>query len=237
MISYNCLVWVDKARNKYENMAIDELLLRYCCEFDQMIFRIYSWTEDTASIGYMQNVEMLGLKGGGFVRRLTGGGVVPHNKKTLTYSFVFPKTHFVYKDLEREKTYEWVHNVFQKYLYDQLAKDDDIELSKNFLPSDLNKKTMHCMNNPTKYDVVMRGRKIMGAAQRRTKDGLLHQGVLDLKKMKRVYGEVFDTLVKYVESQFLVRSLPIEFINFIMNETKRKILYDKYSSKKWNLMY
>jgi len=34
----------------------------------------------------------------------------------------------------------------------------------------------HCFSNPVRADVMLNGRKIAGAAQRRTRRGLLHQG-------------------------------------------------------------
>ena len=37
-----------------------------------------------------------------------------------------------------------------------------------------------CMARPTIYDVVYQGRKIAGAAQRRRKNGYLHQGTISL---------------------------------------------------------
>ena len=37
-----------------------------------------------------------------------------------------------------------------------------------------------CMAKPTIYDVVYQGRKIAGAAQRRRKNGYLHQGTISL---------------------------------------------------------
>jgi lipoate-protein ligase A len=37
-----------------------------------------------------------------------------------------------------------------------------------------------CMAQPTQYDVVYRGMKIAGAAQRKRKQGYLHQGTISL---------------------------------------------------------
>ncbi len=37
-----------------------------------------------------------------------------------------------------------------------------------------------CMAKPTKYDVMWEGRKVAGAAQRKTKKGFLHQGSIAL---------------------------------------------------------
>lgn len=42
--------------------------------------------------------------------------------------------------------------------------------------------TRFCMAGPTKYDVVVGGRKVAGAAQRKTKAGLLHQGTIALTR-------------------------------------------------------
>ena len=37
-----------------------------------------------------------------------------------------------------------------------------------------------CMAKPTKYDLIWQGRKIAGAAQRKTRSGFLHQGTISL---------------------------------------------------------
>ena len=37
-----------------------------------------------------------------------------------------------------------------------------------------------CMARPTRYDVVWQGRKVAGAAQRKTREGFLHQGTIAL---------------------------------------------------------
>ena len=47
---------------------------------------------------------------------------------------------------------------------------------------------MHfCMAKPTKYDVMWEGRKIAGAAERKTKKGFLHQGTIALVMPPRDY--------------------------------------------------
>ena len=37
---------------------------------------------------------------------------------------------------------------------------------------------MVCFVNPTKYDIMLGGRKVGGGAQRRVREGILHQGSL-----------------------------------------------------------
>ena len=46
-----------------------------------------------------------------------------------------------------------------------------------------------CMAKPTKYDVMIDGRKVGGGAQRRTKHGFLHQGTLALAIPSEEYFE------------------------------------------------
>ena len=46
-----------------------------------------------------------------------------------------------------------------------------------------------CLAKPTKYDVIFSGRKVGGAAQRRTKEGFLHQGSITLGMVSRNFLE------------------------------------------------
>ena len=53
-------------------------------------------------------------------------------------------------------------------------------------PEPLDESSKHfCYAKPTKYDVMLGGRKIAGAAQRRTKAGLLHQGSIGIALPKK----------------------------------------------------
>ena len=46
-----------------------------------------------------------------------------------------------------------------------------------------------CMAKPTKYDVMLDGKKVGGAAQRRTQHGYLHQGSIFLKPVPEEFLE------------------------------------------------
>jgi len=43
------------------------------------------------------------------------------------------------------------------------------------------------MAKPTKYDVLLQGKKVAGAAQRKTKKGFLHQGSISLQLPAQEY--------------------------------------------------
>ena len=82
-----------------KNMAIDKAVL--IANSENKVFptvRFYNWLPPAISIGYFQNLEeevdLLKCEKSGvdYVRRITGGGAVFHEKE-LTYSIVIPESH------------------------------------------------------------------------------------------------------------------------------------------------
>lgn len=151
------------------NMALDETLLEAMPRLQQPILRFYSWTEPAASFGYFQKhaeVEQATLLRP-LIRRPTGGGVVPHDAD-WTYSLAFPTTHEWYslKAVESYKRiHEWIRSAFARLkLETELAS-----CCRKAAPG-------QCFVGYEQFDVLWKGKKIAGAAQRRTRDGLLVQG-------------------------------------------------------------
>lgn len=155
--------------NSAENMAMDHALLESAPVLGNPVLRFYGWTEPAASFGYFQkhsDVEkMTQLRP--LVRRPTGGGLVPHDAD-WTYSLVFPPLHSWYalKAVESyRQVHAWICEAFCQFgVFAELASE-----CRRCGPG-------QCFEGWEKFDVVWRGRKIAGAAQRRTKDGLLIQG-------------------------------------------------------------
>lgn len=151
------------------NMALDEALLTGAARRGRAVLRFYSWTEPAATFGYFQRHEevaaMTPLRP--LVRRTTGGGLVPHDAD-WTYSLVFPPSHPWY-DLRAEQSYlqlhEWLRDAFHQVGVDAVLAP----CCAKELPG-------QCFAGPEKFDLVHRGRKISGAAQRRSREGLLVQG-------------------------------------------------------------
>jgi lipoyl(octanoyl) transferase len=101
------------------------------------------------------------------VRRPTGGGLVPHDAD-WTYSLAFPTTHEWYSLSATEsyqRVHEWIREAFAK-----LGVSTELALCC--------RKSAHgqCFAGYERSDVLWEGRKIAGAAQRRTNAGLLIQG-------------------------------------------------------------
>jgi len=151
------------------NMALDEALLEAMLRLGQPVLRFYGWTEPAASFGYSQKyaeVERATLLRP-LVRRPTGGGIVPHDAD-WTYSLAFPTNHEWYSlaaiDSYR-RIHEWIRAAFGKC-------NVPTELAESCRRAGLGQ----CFVGYEKFDLLWHGKKIAGAAQRRTRAGLLIQG-------------------------------------------------------------
>jgi lipoate-protein ligase A len=151
------------------NMALDEALFESAANFGRPVLRFYGWSEPAATFGYSQRhaeVEnWTHLRP--LVRRITGGGLVPHDAD-WTYSLVFPPEHY-WTELRADESYrrlhEWVASAFSA-----------VRLQAELSPCCDKPAPGRCFVGAEKFDVLAGGRKIAGAAQKRNKLGLLIQG-------------------------------------------------------------
>src|SRR6476661_3383563 len=95
-----------------------------------------------------------------------------------------------------------------------------IALSKHAAASGYN-----CFANPVRADVMMNGRKIAGAAQRRTRRGLLQQGSIQGIVMKTDLAEKFAQALSVNCSEFE--------INERIFQRARELAQQKYGSDFW----
>jgi lipoate-protein ligase A len=151
------------------NMALDEALLQAMPRLGRPMLRFYSWTEPAASFGYFQRyaaVERLtALRP--LVRRPTGGGIVPHDTD-WTYSLAFPPNDPWYALRATEsyrRVHEWIQAAFAR-----------LGIVTKLAPACQKTALGQCFVGYEKSDLLWHGQKIAGAAQRRTRDGLLVQG-------------------------------------------------------------
>jgi lipoate-protein ligase A len=151
------------------NMALDEALMESAPELGCPVLRFYGWTEPAASFGYSQKwaeIEKLtALRP--LVRRPTGGGLVPHDND-WTYSLIFPPDHVWYR-FKAAESYQRVH----EWLRDAFAQ---LDVPATLSPQRQKEIPGQCFVGAEKNDLLWHGRKIAGAAQRRTRHGLLIQG-------------------------------------------------------------
>lgn len=151
------------------NMACDEALLEGAQAVGQPVLRFYGWEQPAASFGYSQHIadieKVTRLRP--LVRRPTGGGLVPHDAD-WTYSVAVPPTHAWY-ELRATESYERVH----RWIEAAFAR---LGVTTELAPCCRKEIPGQCFAGYEQFDVLWLGRKIAGAAQRRTKSGLLIQG-------------------------------------------------------------
>lgn len=150
-------------------MALDEILLETVSQLGHPVLRFYQWTEAAASFGYFQKFaeveRMTRLRP--LIRRPTGGGLVPHDAD-WTYSLVFPPADAWYRLRALEsyrRLHQWVQAAFSK-----------TGLKTELSPGCPKESLGQCFVGAEQFDVVWLDHKIAGAAQRRTRQGLLIQG-------------------------------------------------------------
>ncbi len=172
-----------------ENMAIDKELLQKMKPGDPPILHFYEWKGDAATHGYfldpgkyldLDAAEKFGLS---LARRPTGGGIIFH-VSDLAFSVLVPADfpHFSTNTLDN---YDFINHRVKCGV--KTFFESDLSLLPED-PSPLDEHCRHfCMAKPTQYDVMLGGRKIAGAAQRRQKQGYLHQGSIAIALPKEKF--------------------------------------------------
>ena len=157
------------------NMAVDEALLESAAEEGRPTLRFYQWREPTLSLGYFQFAadrnQHQASSACPLVRRSTGGGAILHDRE-LTYSFALPRGQA--GGPRMQSLYYAVHETLVEALADQgipaslFAGETLLQITgaEPFL----------CFERRATGDVLVRGAKICGSAQRRRKNALLQHG-------------------------------------------------------------
>ena len=167
------------------NMAIDEALLR---EVREPVLRIYEWSVPAVSLGYFQPAALAGERP--FIRRYTGGGLVDH-ARDVTYTLVLPRKH-PWMELSMPESYGHIHRGVQAALA-------ACGIASELTPAAHAVESEACFAKPVRFDIVAGESKLSGAAQRRTREGLLHQGSILLPDPARnadlrgAFAEAFAT--------------------------------------------
>ncbi len=172
------------------NMALDEVLLG---EVSGPLLRIYRWERPAVTFGYFGRHAAVAAAWPGreIVRRMTGGGVVPHGED-VTYSLIVPASHEFAGRSPRE-IYRVVHEALGSLL-------GGIGERAMLAAPPAGEGTGVCFESPEEFDLLARGRKVAGAALRRTRQGLLLQGSIqefpDIERLRpRLAGAFAKTVV------------------------------------------
>lgn len=220
--------WQDQAHSPPFNMAADEVLLETAADRGRPLLRFYTWDRLAVSIGYIQRLDAAPA-GYAAVRRPTGGGVVYHDHD-FTYTVIFPDGHWLC-GLDRLQSYDWLNRAVQAGLQKLNLQAD---LADSTIPHEVDRLNMICFNNPTRYDILLDGEKIAGSAQRRTRNGILHQGSLHfggpLPLPRHALGEV---LLQGFRKILQVTTQDYEPDANLLAQIDRRA-NEKYDTPEWN---
>lgn len=162
-------------------MAYDEALLEAVGAGESLpVLRLYDWQPACLSLGRAQSfsdvdVQALTAKGWDVVRRPTGGKAILHTDE-LTYSIISPHT-------EPRMS----GGVLESYATLSRALMRALELlglspqAEALHPSAAGKGGGPvCFEVPSNYEITVEGKKIIGSAQARHREGILQHGALPL---------------------------------------------------------
>jgi lipoate-protein ligase A len=205
------------------NMAIDESLLETAVV---PTIRFYRWRSPALSFGYFgkfSEVEIYATERD-LVRRWTGGGIVFHGDD-LTYSIVIPASDPAFSE-SSISIYEKIHRALAEALNGNNGRAELVGSTRCTDRTPQRGGTIHdCFANPVRADVMVDGRKIAGAAQRRTRRGLLQQGSIQGFAMKTDLAQKFAQALSANCSEFEA--------NEEIFRRAREFAQQKYGTESW----
>ncbi len=169
--------------NAFFNMAVDEAVAREVASGSSVpTVRVFGWSPPAVSFGYAQRVarevdlEKCRRMGVGVVRRPSGGRAVLHWNE-LTYSVLCPE-----EDPILGGSIQDSYRKISLCLVDglrSLGLEVEFEPGRQASVSPRGKTlTAPCFSSTSQYEVTLRGRKMIGSAQRRLEGALLQHGSL-----------------------------------------------------------
>lgn len=164
---------VSPALSGAANMAMDHALMERARRTGERVFRVYSWSCPTLSLGRHQaargriDAGVARHLGVGLVRRPTGGRALLHHRE-VTYS--------VTASLERDESardwYESINEVLLAALHSLGVRAESAAASgRTPLPA-----SASCFVRPDEGEIMVGGRKLVGSALLRQRDVLLQHG-------------------------------------------------------------
>lgn len=208
------------------NMAVDSQLLAEL-EFDPSPkLHLYEWEQSSLTYGYFIQPEkfidlsFLQSSGVRWARRPTGGGIVFH-QYDLAFSLLIPNSHPKISCCPLDN-YLWINGIVSQLIY-QFMDESNFPQLLAIEEQERNRDSKYfCMAKPTKYDVLIGGKKVGGAAQRRTRHGILHQGTICLMPPERQFLEKA-LLSKGVAEEMAMNSFPLAGKGALAGRAKERL--------------
>lgn len=196
------------------NMAVDESILEHIHRGESIpTLRLYAWDPPCLSLGHAQpfsdvDVNRLKQRGWEVVRRVTGGRAILHTDE-ITYSVIAPSN----EPRVEGSVLESYNRLAQALLRAVQTLEIPVEM-KEGKASESTTPNPVCFEVPSTYEITVNGKKLIGSAQARKKEGVLQHGSLPLTgDLTRIcQALVFENEVKREEAsmRLLERATTVE---------------------------
>lgn len=205
------------AANGAWNMAVDQALLEAVGSGASLpILRLYAWTPPCLSLGYAQpfsdiELERLRERGWNYVRRQTGGRAILHTDE-LTYSVIAPENEPRLRGGVLPS-----YRRLSKAILDALV---NMGIPAEALPKETTGSHSNaqpvCFEVPSSYEITVAGKKLVGSAQARKKEGVLQHGSVplygDLTRIIDAISFEDESARERARERLLIRAANIEMI-------------------------
>jgi len=146
------------------------------------ILHLYDWSAPSVTYGHFIDPSRYFIQDPhvDLARRPTGGGIIFHTTD-WAFSILVPAAHPAYS-LNVMENYAFVNRLVIDLITQFMGNGYGSQMTLlSQEPLACNQPvSCFCMAKPTRYDVMVNGKKVGGGAQRRTKAGFLHQGSISL---------------------------------------------------------
>ncbi len=220
------------------NMALDEAIaINVRLRQSKPTLRLYGWNKPSVTIGVFQKTEEINLdycycEDIPVIRRLTGGRGILHYDE-LTYSFSSENKGLFKGGLF--KSYYELNTAFKNaFILTGISVEMRLPKRSGTIP-----RNPLCFKSLSYAELSFNGQKIMGAAQKRWRDGFLQQGSIpysiDNNKLKKIFkidnqdSEIHVTGIRHLIPE-LNHSVLKENIRRSFEETFRIVFVDSRPS-------
>lgn len=163
------------------NMAVDEAILEAAGRGDvPPTLRLYAWEPPCLSLGYAQpfsdvDLGRLQVRGWDVVRRPTGGRAILHTDE-LTYSVTAPMD----EPIVAGSLLESYNRIAAALIHAARSVGLSVEVKEAVPGVQSHAAGPVCFEVPSAYEITVGGKKLIGSAQARRREGVLQHGSLPL---------------------------------------------------------
>ncbi len=198
------------------NMAVDESMLEHIGRGESLpTLRLYAWEPPCLSLGQAQpyadlDLDRLRERGWDTVRRPTGGRAILHTDE-LTYSVTTAPD----EPLMTGSVLESYSRLAAALLAAVRRLGAQAEIKETVSPEQGNSNPV-CFEVPSASEITANGKKLIGSAQARRKEGILQHGSLpltgDLSRITQALAFENETARREAARRLLARATTIESI-------------------------